>query len=279
VLGLQHDRILMYHGTPRRDAAALERQLRLVSIAFPVVPLDTLTAGKNGRARVALTFDDGLRSTVEVAYPILRRLGLTATFFVCPGLIDSGQWLWNHEARQRLLSLQQPELAELATLLGAPTSVEAFVEWMKTLKIAARRRVEQRIRDATPDFQPTPRQREEFDLASWHELERLDRKTVNIGSHTMTHPILTSLSAEETEAETRDSRIALESRLERPVSIFCYPNGDLNDGALASARRHYRSAVTTELGRLQGSVDPHRLPRYAATPGWDRRLARRMVFG
>jgi peptidoglycan/xylan/chitin deacetylase (PgdA/CDA1 family) len=279
VLGLQHDRILMYHGTPRRDALALERQLRLVSLAFPVVPLDALMAGKNGRARVALTFDDGLRSNIEVGYPILRKLGLSATFFVCPGLIDRGQWLWNHEARQRLLSLQQPDLEELATLLGAPTSVEAFVEWLKTLKIAARRRVEQQIRNATPDFKPSAEQREEFDLASWQELERLDPSVVTIGSHTMTHPILTSLSAEETEAETRDSRMALEQRLERPVSLFCYPNGELNDGALASARRHYRSAVTTDVGRLEGQVDPHRLPRFAAHPQWTRRLVRRMVIG
>jgi peptidoglycan/xylan/chitin deacetylase (PgdA/CDA1 family) len=279
VLGLQHDRILMYHGTPRRDAAALERQLRLVSLAFPVVPLDALLAGKSGRARVALTFDDGLRSNVEVAYPILRKLGLTATFFVCPGLIGRRQWLWNHEARQRLLSLRRPEMEELATLLGAPTGVEAFVEWMKTLPIASRRRIEQQIRDATPDFKPSAEQREEFDLASWEELERLEPPVVTIGSHTMTHPILTSLSAEETEAETRDSRIALESRLNRTVSIFCYPNGSLNEGALASARRYYRSAVTVETGRLQGEVDPHRLPRYAAHPQWTRRLARRMLLG
>ena len=263
MLGLQHDRILMYHGTPRRDAAALERQLRLVSLAFPVVPLDKLMAGKNGRARLALTFDDGLRSNVEVAYPILRKLGLTATFFVCPGLIDAGQWLWNHEARQRLLSLQQPELEELATVLGAPTSVEAFVEWMKTLKIAARRRVEQQIRDATPDFAPSAGQREEFDLASWEELERLDPSVVTIGSHTMTHPILTSLSAEETEAETRDSRIVLESRLERPVSIFCYPNGDLNDGALASARRHYRGHRSASPAALCGDAGMEPPPRAA----------------
>jgi peptidoglycan/xylan/chitin deacetylase (PgdA/CDA1 family) len=279
VLGLQHDRILMYHGTPRRDAAALERQLRLVSLAFPVVPLDALLAGKSGRARVALTFDDGLRSNVEVAYPILRKLGLTATFFVCPGLIGRRQWLWNHEARQRLLSLRRPEMEELATLLGAPTGVEAFVEWMKALPIASRRRIEQQIRDATPDFKPSAEQREEFDLASWEELEHLEPPVVTIGSHTMTHPILTSLSAEETEAETRDSRIALESRLNRTVSIFCYPNGSLNEGALASARRYYRSAVTVETGRLQGEVDPHRLPRYAAHPQWTRRLARRMLLG
>jgi len=279
VLGLQHDRILMYHGTPRRDAAALERQLRLLRLAFPVVALDKLTAGGDGRARLALTFDDGLRSNVEVAYPILCKLGLSATFFVCPGLVDRGEWLWNHEARQRLLSLERPELEELATLLGAPTGVEAFIEWMKTLKIAARRRVEEQIRAATANFKPTAAQREEFELATWKEIERLDPAVVTIGSHTMTHPILTSLSPDETEAETRDSRAVLEKRLGRPVSLFCYPNGDLNDGVLASARRHYRSAVTVESGRLASGVDPHRLPRFAAHPQWTQRLARRMVFG
>src|SRR5436190_364759 len=279
VLGLQHDRILMYHGTPRRDAAALERQLGLVKLAFPVVPLDELLKKKGRRARVALTFDDGLRSNVDVAYPILRKLGVSATFFVCPGLIERGQWLWNHDVRERLRSLAPRALAELAEHLCAPCGVEPIVDWMKTLNIAARRRVEDEIRAATPAFKPGDEQREEFELAGWRELERLDPKTVTIGSHTMTHPILTSLNEEETEAETRDSRATLEQRLGREVSIFCYPNGDLNAAALQSARRHYGSAVTTELGRLQGDIDPHRLPRYAAMPGWNRRLARRMVFG
>ena len=280
VLGLRHDRILMYHGTPRRDAAALERQLRLLCLAFPVVPLDQLRNGAKGRARVALTFDDGLRNNVDVAYPVLRKLGLTATFFVCPGLIDAGAWLWNHEARERLRSLDAHGLVEVAARIGAPIDgVEPIIEWMKSLKIAERRRVEGQIRAATPNFKPTDEQGAEFDLARWDELARLDTKTVTIGSHTMTHPILTSLSEEETDAETRDSRFILERRLGREVSVFCYPNGDLNQGALASARRYYRSAVTTEPGRLEGAPDPHRLPRYSATPGWNRRLARRMVLG
>jgi peptidoglycan/xylan/chitin deacetylase (PgdA/CDA1 family) len=274
----------MYHGTPRRDARALERQLRLVRLAFPVVALEKLASGSNaggdGRARVALTFDDGLRNNVDVAYPILRKLGLTATFFVCPGLIEAGSWLWNHEARERLRSLDAHGLVELTARIGAPIDgVEPVIEWMKTLKIAERRRVEQVIRDSTPDFKPSAAQREEFDLASWKELRELDPKTVTIGSHTMSHPILTSLDDAETEAETRDSRFALEQRLDREVSIFCYPNGDLNDAVLASARRYYRSAVTTERGRLQGEVDPYRLPRYSALPQRSRRLARRMVFG
>jgi peptidoglycan/xylan/chitin deacetylase (PgdA/CDA1 family) len=281
VLGLGHDRILMYHGTPAADAAALERQLRLVRLAFPVVPLEDIASGrnKNGRARVALTFDDGLRNNVGVAYPILRKLGLTATFFVCPGLIDRACWLWNHEARERLKPLSAAALAELAASVGGPAEVETFIDWMKTLKIAARRRVEEAIRAATPGFKPSREQHERFDLASWDELARLDPRVVAIGSHTMSHPILTSLSAEETETETRDSRQTLEERLDRAVTIFCYPNGDLNESALASARRYYRSAVTVERGTVNGNADPHLLPRYAASPQRTRRLVRRMVLG
>ena len=268
MLGLLQDRILMYHGTPRRDADALERQLRLISLAFPVVPLERLRLNHRGRARVALTFDDGLRNNVEVAYPILKKLGLTATFFVCPGLIEGRRWLWNHEARQRLLHLGK-----------SPGKADTMVERMKAMKIARRREVEEAIRKATPDFTPSAAQREEFDLATWDELRSMDPSVVALGSHTMTHPILTSLSDAETEAETRDSRIAIENRTQRPVSIFCYPNGDLNDSALASARRHYRSAVTVQHGRLDRGVDPHLMPRYAAHARWTRRLARRMLVG
>jgi peptidoglycan/xylan/chitin deacetylase (PgdA/CDA1 family) len=279
VLGLRHDRILMYHGTPRRDAKALERQLRLVSMAFPVVSLHEMTQKKASRPRVALTFDDGLRNNVDVAYPILKKLGLTATFFVCPGLIDGGEWLWNHEARQRLLTLDKGALGELAGDLGAPAEVEGFVEWMKTLGIARRREVEKEIRAASPGFSPTEAERHEFDLAGWPELKALDPRVVTLGSHTMTHPILTSLTTEETDAEMRESRFALEKRLEREVSLFCYPNGNLNDGALASARRYYRSAVTVEPGTVKEEADRYQLPRFSAHPRGMKRLVRRMVLG
>lgn len=281
MLRFGHDRILMYHGTPASDAAALERQLRLVRLAYPVVPLEDVASGrnKNGRARVALTFDDGLRNNVDVAYPILRQLGLTGTFFVCPGLIEGAAWLWNHEARERLKTLSQPALADLATFVGGPAEVEAFIEWMKSLKIAARRRVEETIRAATPDFKPTHEQREQFDLATWEELKGIDPRVVTIGSHTMTHPILTSLDADETEAELRESRRTLEKQLERPVTVFCYPNGNLSETVVENARRYYRSAVTVDPGTINGSADMHRLPRYAVHARRTRRLVRRMVLG
>jgi peptidoglycan/xylan/chitin deacetylase (PgdA/CDA1 family) len=273
------DCILMYHGTPERDAAGLARQLRAVAFFFDVVPLQQLCNSPRGRRRrVALTFDDGLRTNVTVAYPILRSLGLTATFFVCPGLIERGAWLWNHEARQRLRSLGAEARAALAKTLSAPAEPQPFVLWMKTLKLAERRRVEEEIRAATPHFEPTPRQREDFDLAGWDELRRLDPRVVTFGSHSMTHPILTSLSGDEVEVEIAGSRAALEAELGRPVVDFCYPNGAFDENVLATARRVYGRAVAVDEGSLRGDSDPHRLPRLAVQPDASLRLARALAF-
>ena len=248
-------RILMLHGTPRRLAAELERQLRYLARRFAIVSLEDLASGTKPGA-IALTFDDGLRSNVEVAYPILARLGIPATFFVCPALIDERRWHWNHEARARLRAL------------GADaTATERLVQHMKGMDLPARRAVEERLRDETPDYRPSAAEREEFDLAGWDELCRLDPALVAIGSHTLTHPILTTLPASEQEKEICGSRALLEKRLGRPVALFCYPNGSVDSTAAALARRAYRVAVTASPGAVRPGCDPLLLPRLAAPRG------------
>jgi peptidoglycan/xylan/chitin deacetylase (PgdA/CDA1 family) len=272
-------RILLFHGTPRRDAAALERELRWLKRRFQIVPLRAIVAAAaNGGAlgaKLALTFDDGLRSNVEVAYPLLHRLAIPATFFVCPGLVDRAKWLWTHEMRRRLSRLSVEARRELAQEWQASADIDEFVEWMKTLDSASRRQVEARVRDATPDFTPTAAEREEFDLADWEQLRRLDAAIVTIGSHTLTHPILPGTRATELEEEVRDSRRQLERGLDRPVDTFAYPNGDLDPEAEACVRRHYRAAVIGDGGWVRRGADAHRLPRLAA-PTSVLRLARRI---
>jgi peptidoglycan/xylan/chitin deacetylase (PgdA/CDA1 family) len=219
--------------------------------------------------RIALTFDDGLRNNVTVAYPILRRLGLPATFFVCPQLIDRGLWLWNQQARQRLKRLQPAALQKLARDVQAPAAeVEPIVQWMKGLPRSRRQEVEASVRKATPAFQPSAAERDAFDLARWEELRGLAPETITIGSHTLTHPILTTLAEPDLETEIGGSRRVLEEKLGRPVEFFAYPNGSQNPAVHACARRHYRGAVLAESPAAAAAVpDPHLMPRESAPRG------------
>lgn len=275
-------RILSFHGTPRRIGRQLERQLRYLKRQFEVVSLQELVSAlaSGGRVRermVALTFDDGLRSNTSVAYPILERLRLPATFFVCPGLIERKAWLWNMEARQRLRSLEPAKLGALAHELGAPAEVEALVEWMKRLPLAARTQAEAQLRSATRGFRPSEAEREQCDLASWQELQSLVPDIVTLGSHTLTHPILSCSTAGEIETEIAGSRAAIESRLQRTADLFAYPNGDQNAAVRECVRRHYRAAVTTVQTWVPPACDPCLLPRVDAPRGtvrlcWDLHL-------
>lgn len=262
-------RILMYHGIAVEAAQALAAQVSYLARNFKVVSLDAMVNRLAGNRAISaneivLTFDDGLRNNLTVVYPILRELQLPATFFVCPGLIGSGKWLWNHEARCRLKTLSNDALADVrATLLAPDPSADGIVEWMKTLKPPQRQRAEECIQRATPAFQPTAAQHQAYDMMGWDDLKSLDPGLIMIGSHTLTHPILTTLSTDEINSELRESRRCLEQKLGRTVDFFCYPNGSYDTRVYEAVKNNYRAAVTTETGVLDGkeTLDLHRLPR------------------
>jgi peptidoglycan/xylan/chitin deacetylase (PgdA/CDA1 family) len=259
----------MYHGVVPASAPALAAQLRYLARHFKVISLEAMVDRLTNRSflltnEIVLTFDDGLRNNLTVVYPILRELQLPATFFVCPALIESGTWLWNHEMRCRLQKLAASKLAEMRMKLLAPdTSVDGIVEWMKTLRLPQRRQAEATIRQASPNFRPTASHRAAFDLMDWDDLLSLHRDLITVGSHTLSHPILTTLSAQEIESELVESRRCLEQRLQRTVDFFCYPNGAYDRRAHQLVQKTYRAAVTTESGVVDGREEPdlHRLPR------------------
>jgi peptidoglycan/xylan/chitin deacetylase (PgdA/CDA1 family) len=263
----------MYHGTLRRDEPALVAQLKYFHRHFRIVQMDRivkdLAAGRSpARHEVVLTFDDGLRNNATVAYPILKHLGLPATFFVCPGLISTGKWLWTHEARCRLGSLHPDSLPSLAReLSSAAGSIDGIMEWMKTLGLHDRKAAEVKIKQATPDFQPSAEDREACDVMDWNDLGSLDPDLITIGSHTLTHPILPTLDEAAIDLEMAESRRQLEQNLNRPANYFCYPNGSHHAPSCKAAKRTYDAAVTVETGVVTGndSMDLHCLPRIPAT--------------
>lgn len=98
--------------------SAFERQMRLLAkLGYQGISLaellDRFAAGRPADKAIAITFDDGYRDTVEVAAPILARLGFTATVYVVPDYVgDVTGW-------DRAAGGEMPELAtwdELLTL-------------------------------------------------------------------------------------------------------------------------------------------------------------------
>lgn len=263
-------RILVLHGIggadmPLREFSTLMRWLGAHTRVVPLSEMvDAVAAGRPcaDALEVALTFDDGLASQYRLAYPVLRELGLSATIFVCPELIDQRRWLWNHEARARWSRLDCAARAEASRQLGAPAADAAgVVAWMKTLAAGARMQASDQLRDLTRDFRPTVEEMAAYDMMTWEQVMAMDARCITIGSHTLSHPILPLLDDAALERELADSRLQLEHRLGREIPLFCYPNGSTDARVRACASRHYRAAVSTEEACLSEVVDLWNLPR------------------
>jgi peptidoglycan/xylan/chitin deacetylase (PgdA/CDA1 family) len=70
-----------------------EEQMAFLADRHDVVPLDEIVRGSAGKRAVAITFDDGFRSVLTTAAPILRRHGFRATVFM-PSRWIGGSTTW-----------------------------------------------------------------------------------------------------------------------------------------------------------------------------------------
>jgi peptidoglycan/xylan/chitin deacetylase (PgdA/CDA1 family) len=274
--------VLIYHKVERRDrgpfgAPALDvhrfsQHLEFLGRHFDVMPLARLVAelrkGQVPERAVAITFDDGYRNNLTLAYPLLRKWRMPATVFVTAGLIGTKKWMWTSEVTEMALRYGLSAVASacgdrlLAALLEAELPkamrVEAAVEYLVRLG-PPREAILARLRESFP-VDPD----DENGFLSWDEVRALHAGGVEIGSHTVNHPVLTELPEVNVERELKASSEAIGDVIGRKPELFCYPHGNFSDSVKALTKRYYGAAVTTISGQNTARTDPLELRRIAA---------------
>ncbi len=246
--------------------SVFEAQLAMFSRFCAVLPLDEiirhLEEGHTLPKRcVALTFDDGYREMLTLIQPLLRRYRLPATLFVTVEALERG-FLWpdllryairaTAESRVVLETVGENPLAiDLSTDADRLRAVNGLDAFLKQVPNAQKQRVLDEVVWKLLHVEPAAIVMERI-MLSWEELEVLASDGVAIGSHTLTHPILTHISEEEAAEEIAHSRRTLQARLGRAVDHFAYPNGRPEDYSPAIQRlvasAGFRSACTTVSG-------------------------------
>lgn len=107
------------------------------------------------------------------------------------------------------------------------------------------------------------------------DLRELAAAGVEIGSHTMTHRSVTSLSQRDLVVELEDSKKQIEDAVGRAVTSFAYPFGTMRDfdrrSADALRKAGYQFAFTSQHGAVETGFDPMFLPRIkieGGDPDW-----------
>lgn len=263
------------------DARRFDRICSWVREWFNVLPLDEaverLTQGRLPSRAMAITFDDGYEDNHRVALPILQRHGLAATFFISTGFLEGG-CMWNDSLIEAVRSARPGEL-ELAPLTGGSLGTVAIND------TASRRRAIEYIlshaKYLSPDVRrdfcgqvieltgSTPPKRL---MMTPDQVRALRVAGMQVGAHTVSHPILARLDEAEARREILVSKTTLESVLGESVTLFAFPNGrpvdDYTERDVRLAREcGFAAAFSTVWGAADGKADPYQLPRF--TP-WDR---------
>lgn len=73
---------------------------------------------------------------------------------------------------------------------------------------------------------------------------------IEIGSHTITHVALSSVTdEEELEHEIRDSKLTLEELIGKKIDVLAYPTGAYNDKVLELTKKYYKYGLSTKVGK------------------------------
>lgn len=268
------------------DRDDFDRQLRLLKSMFTVIPLiDAVRRAKVGTLppnAACITFDDGYADNAEVALPVLQQHGLSATFFVATGFLDGGR-MWNDSVIELVRRHPGPVLD--AGVLGSHAlgstaqrqqAIASLIGQLKYLPLDERLVQVERLVDLGGIGLP-----DDLMMTS-AQIRQLQRAGMDIGGHTVNHPILAKLGPQQARTEIADGKRALEAITGAPVALFAYPNG--KPGADYSAEHvamieelGFEGAVSTSRGASKRNQDLFQLPRFSP---WDRtplRFALRMA--
>ena len=179
-------------------------------------------------AHVLITFDDGYRDNYDLAFPILRDLGVPATFFLPTRFIGSHHLPWwdraadlVRRASRRPVVLSYPRHLEVPG--GTEASIQKVLGLYKDPATTDQARflleLEQACGVSCGDSA------DERVFLSWDEAREMLRGGMSFGSHSHSHEILARMSPDEQRHELSLSRATLQKELGIAAEAFAYPVG------------------------------------------------------
>lgn len=239
--------------------SAFTKQVHWLKRQWTMLPLGEavcqLSRGPVPEPLLSITFDDGYRDNIELAAPVLDAAGVHATFFITAGAVREGQTLWFDRA------YDAAHAAGMRDPLACVRALKAMPPGEREERIAA-------LGGATVTNAGGP-------MMTPDQVRQLAAGGHEIGSHTMSHPIMTHLAPEELTRELVESRSLLQQWTGQRVRGLCYPNGDHDRTVLTASRAAgYQYACSTQVGRNRIPLDVLALRRVHVDP---RRVLRARV--
>lgn len=286
----EYPRILMYHrffhdrdnggvsaDTFERQVAFLSKYCECLTITDLVHRISNGKGISRGKPVVCVTVDDGYSDFYDIAYPILKRYGVAASFYVTTGFVDRNNWLWydrlewivSHDIEGEITSDGQTFASEEWNGNKARVWGRLVSEYLKRDGAVIEGLLHDLAAQVGICVPHTPP--EQYRPVTWDQLRELKDAGIEIGGHTVNHYSLGQLGADDVEKEIETCRNRLIEELDEPPKAFCYPNGqpmDLPERYSTVLRSlGFESSVVAYYDEV-GISDPYALRRHGVGKSW-----------
>jgi len=240
--------ILLYHGVTNQKHGGIQNcsqkhifskdfqnQMKVLSNNYNVLAFNELIrlkkSGKLPNNSVSVTFDDGFANNYSIAFPILKKYEIPATFYLSTGFINSHRTFWVDKVEYLLNETEEPVI-EIDSL-----EKEFFIRSIEE-KMGALREIKSQLKADSNLIEPLVQELEQkakifpkydykdYAMLTWDNVRSMDHSGLcEFGAHTVDHVILSHLSKTNKEYQICTSKKMLEDELEHEITLFSYPEG------------------------------------------------------
>jgi glycosyltransferase involved in cell wall biosynthesis/peptidoglycan/xylan/chitin deacetylase (PgdA/CDA1 family) len=276
---MKNSLVLIYHRVQdgEQDPQALsvypgkfDAQIRYLKSRFSIISLREMvrkiSAGEPAENHLAITFDDGYADNLYHAKPILEKYEVPATFFITAAMIGSLQEFWWDELERIFLTGShslKPLTVEIDgkehswDIPGGKSPHDVYKEIHRLLKYMPFEKRE-KIMDGLFSWAGLDRKqgRDSHRVLNRQEILELSKgNLVEIGSHTLNHPVLSVETPGTQWREIDGSRIILEQLTGKKIVSFSYPFGQKTDISPDTIRIVKQSGYMCGISNIQGNID------------------------
>lgn len=178
---------------------------------------------------VVVTFDDGFADNYLNAYPILKKHAVPATFFIATSYIGSNETFWFNFLSRMLMHRPGESFEIQSHEYQIPEDIDQRLNQVPVILDVCKQVQNIKRLEILKDIQTQLNYSDKCDILAkpmtWDNIREMCENGMEIGSHTVTHPILSQLTPEEIRVEIHDSKNEIEKQLDREIHTISYPEG------------------------------------------------------
>lgn len=241
-----------------------EKHLRLfIRYATPISLENLFFNSEIPKNALIVTIDDGYENNYSIAYPLLKKYRVPATIFLTTGFIDRNNLLWadwvdfifyrarkikksfNYQGKKIILNLENKKARYL--------TLERLKKFLKAMPQSYVLHFLNELQDSMQVKYSWDTMPKGLYPLKWEQIREMKKSgLITLGSHTVTHPILSRCKEDDQQYELYESKCRIEKETNEPCYMFAYPNGQINDYKKETIellkKIKYKVALTAEHG-------------------------------